>query len=129
MAGKTRPCLRKKTLENLKRCNLSETDKSCITNVFEAFERLSSENKEMVAAIKDIFDSDNVCKFCENKIECKKKECEKYCEGVGDADGKFPDWKWTCEDFDFGTCPMMIDTPCYECFDNNYSGFKWRMKK
>ena len=75
-----------------------------------------------------VMQSDDICKFCENKIECKKKECEKYCEGIGDADGKFPDWKWTCEDFDFGTCPMMIDTPCYECFDNNYSGFKWRIK-
>ena len=35
MSGKTRPSLIKKTLENVKRCNLSQTDKDCIQAVFE----------------------------------------------------------------------------------------------
>ena len=35
MSGKARPSLIKKTLENVKRCNLSQTDKDCIQAVFE----------------------------------------------------------------------------------------------
>ncbi len=37
MPGKCRPSLRAKTLENVKRCNLSQTDKDCIQAVFERF--------------------------------------------------------------------------------------------
>ena len=37
MSGKCRPSLRRKTLENVKRCNLSQTDKDCINAVFERF--------------------------------------------------------------------------------------------
>lgn len=35
MPGKARPSLRAKTLENVRRSNLSETDKQCIYAVFE----------------------------------------------------------------------------------------------
>lgn len=73
-----------------------------------------------------VMESENICSYCKNNIECKGKECEKYCEGVGDVDGKFPDWKWTCRDFDFGTCPLLESTPCNECFANNAEGFEWR---
>lgn len=38
MSGKCRPSLRKKTLENVKRSNLSNTDKECIVEVFERYE-------------------------------------------------------------------------------------------
>lgn len=38
MPGKCRPCLRKKTLENVKHSSLSTTDKKCIKTVFEKFE-------------------------------------------------------------------------------------------
>lgn len=34
MSGKCRPSLRAKTLENVKRSNLSQTDKNCIDRVF-----------------------------------------------------------------------------------------------
>lgn len=37
MPGKCRPSLREKTLANVMRSNLSETDKQCIKNVFERF--------------------------------------------------------------------------------------------
>lgn len=40
MSGKTRPSLRQKTLENVKRSNLSETDKKCIEEVFKQYEEL-----------------------------------------------------------------------------------------
>ena len=35
MSGKARPSLLKKTLENVKRCNLSQSDKDCSRAVFE----------------------------------------------------------------------------------------------
>jgi len=37
MAGKCRPSLREKTLANVMRSNLSDTDKACVKNVFERF--------------------------------------------------------------------------------------------
>ena len=43
MGGKCRPSLRAKTLENVKRCNLSETDKDCIKAVFELAEQQQAE--------------------------------------------------------------------------------------
>lgn len=39
MSGKARPSLRAKTLENVKLCNLSNTDKECIQAVFELAEK------------------------------------------------------------------------------------------
>ena len=38
MSGKARPSLRKKTLENVMRSNLSQTDKDCIATVFKRYE-------------------------------------------------------------------------------------------
>lgn len=38
MSGKCRPSLRKKTLENVMRSNLSNTDKECIAEVFKRYE-------------------------------------------------------------------------------------------
>ena len=37
MSGKCRPHLIRKTLENVNRCKLSQTDKDCINAVFERF--------------------------------------------------------------------------------------------
>ena len=76
-----------------------------------------------------VMESENICSYCKNNIECEGKECKKYCEGVGDVDGKFPDWKWTCMDFDFGTCFLLEDTPCNGCFEDNAKGFEWRGNK
>lgn len=45
MSGKTRPCLREKTLENVKRSNLSETDKKCIKEVFKRYEEMLQNNE------------------------------------------------------------------------------------
>ena len=73
-----------------------------------------------------VMQSEDICKYCKNNIKCKGKECEKYCEGIGDVDGKFPDWKWSCEDFDFGTCFLLENTPCNGCFENDARGFEWR---
>lgn len=43
MAGKCRPSLRRKTLEHLKWCNLSQTTKDCITEVFKRYEESVAE--------------------------------------------------------------------------------------
>lgn len=40
MAGKTRPCLMKKTLSNVIQSNLSITDKKCIGEVFTKVEKI-----------------------------------------------------------------------------------------
>jgi hypothetical protein len=84
------------------------------------FEKLK---KAFVEVLKNPNDVDP-CNFCKNKIVCKKKECPKYCSGIGDAEGKFPTMKWTCEDFNFGTCEVMEHTPCDGCIFNDYSGFE-----
>ena len=71
-------------------------------------------------------DSDDICDYCKNRIECEGQQCEKYSSGVGDVDGKYPDWKWDCMDFDYGTCSLLADTPCNGCFDDDCKGFEWR---
>ena len=93
--------------------------------------RAEAAEAERDAAIEDMTavlkrDSDDICAYCKNRIECKNEQCEKYSSGVGDDDGNYPDWKWTCMDFDYGTCFLLADTPCNGCFDDDYKGFEWR---
>lgn len=47
MSGKARPSLRQKTLENVKRSNLSETDKKCIEEVFKRYEEMLMNTREI----------------------------------------------------------------------------------
>lgn len=67
------------------------------------------------------------CLFCAHHLTCAGKDCPRYMSGMGltDPDGKeYPDWKWTCEDFEFGTCPLLENTPCNGCdFENHW---QWR---
>lgn len=78
----------------------------------------------------------NICAYCTNCIECRGKECPKYTTFTPDEvtiDGKLVSKEtnpnlyneMTCEDFDFGTCDMLLGTPCENCIENNESGFKW----
>lgn len=90
----------------------------------ESQRRADAAVEDMAAVLKR--DSDDICAYCKNRIECKNEQCEKYSSGVGDVDGNYPDWKWTCMDFDYGTCFLLADTPCNGCFENDYSGFEWR---
>ena len=94
----------------------------------DALERLTAERdaavEDMTAVLKR--DSDDICAYCKNRIECKNEQCEKYSSGVGDVDGNYPDWKWSCMDFDYGTCSLLEDTPCNGCFDDDCKGFEWR---
>lgn len=45
MSGKARLSLRQKTLENVKYCNLSQTDKECIAEVFKRYEEAAAEKQ------------------------------------------------------------------------------------
>jgi hypothetical protein len=95
--------------------------------------RAEAAEAERDAAVEDMTavlrrDSDDICAYCKNLIECKGEGCECFEQGKGGtSDGKeYPDFKWTCMDFDYGTCRMMKNTPCNGCFENDCSGFEWR---
>jgi hypothetical protein len=70
--------------------------------------------------------ADDICVYCKHEIPCPGKTCEHYIEGIGDDEGKYPSLKWSCEDFDHGTCIVLENTPCNGCFDNDYRGFVWK---
>jgi hypothetical protein len=71
----------------------------------------------------------DLCSLCKNIIACEEKKCEKYISGIGDAEGKYPEWKWSCMDFDFGECPLMENTPCNGCIQNDSGGFEFDESK
>ena len=102
-----------------------------LARIAELEARLAASQHREQAAVEDMTavlkrDSDDICAYCKNRIECKNEQCEKYSSGVGDVDGNYPDWKWTCMDFDYGTCSLLADTPCNGCFDDDCKGFEWR---
>lgn len=69
---------------------------------------------------------DDICDHCKNKVNCDSKKCTGYISGNdGFIDGKPVKFKWDCRDFDYGTCSMMENTPCFKCFENDYSGFQY----
>ena len=92
----------------------------------------ASQRRERAAVemlIKFIKQSDDICDYCKNHIECAGEQCEEFEKGVGGTgnDGtEFPDWHWQCTIFDYGTCAMLANTPCNGCFENDCSGFEWR---
>lgn len=75
--------------------------------------------------------SECMCEYCKHNIPCLGEDCEYYQSGVGmyDENGKYYDTKWTCMDFDFGTCEKLAHTPCQFCFvmDDDYN-FEWNGK-
>lgn len=93
-----------------------------ITLLTEKFDALLKDFKEF------ILNTDDVCNYCKHNQPCHGKECEQYVEGKGawDQKGYISDWQWSCEDFNFGTCPKLEDTPCNGCIKNNMQGFEWR---
>jgi hypothetical protein len=71
----------------------------------------------------------DLCSYCKNHVKCEGEKCPQFCSGIGDAEGKYPNWRWTCEEFNFGTCPMMYDTPCNGCIGANFAGFELDFEK
>lgn len=70
------------------------------------------------------------CTVCQHDIKCRGKKCPEFiCGDKGYLDGKPVDFKWTCMDFTFGECPLLENTPCFHCIENDYSGFCLDEKK
>ena len=65
MSGKCRPSLREKTLKNVAWCNLSQTDKNCIKQVFDKFEEQEAEIERLKLEC-DIAHkyANKICKTC-----------------------------------------------------------------
>lgn len=86
------------------------------------FEALLKDFKEL------ILNPDDVCKYCKHNQPCEGEKCVSYIKGRGawDHKGCKYDWQWTCEDFTFGECPKLENTPCNGCIKNNMKGFEWR---
>jgi hypothetical protein len=91
-------------------------------DIEQKFEALLRDFKEF------ILNPDDACEYCKYNQPCRGKECELYVEGMGawDKRGYIDDWQWSCEDFTYGTCPKLEDTPCNGCIKNNRRGFEWK---
>ena len=99
-------------------------------SVYEDFFALQKE-LEKVKKERDVLarKAEDSCTLCKNYIPCNGRNCPSFCEGVGDAEGKYPDWKWSCQDFHYGECPVLENTPCFGCIQNGYKGFVWKEKE
>lgn len=107
-----------------------------IENAINALEKLNSENKQLTnkceALLRDfkefMLNRDNPCKYCKHNQPCKGEKCEAYIKSkdAWDHNGCKHDWEWSCEDFNFGECPKLENTPCNGCIKNNMSGFEYK---
>ena len=86
--------------------------------------------RKIDALLKDfkevVIEAEDVCKYCKNYQPCEGKNCKDYIEGEGAWDDKhcYYDWVWSCQDFNYGECPKLENTPCNGCnFKNNW---EWR---
>ena len=100
----------------------------------ETIEYLVDENRQFTekfsALSKDFYEiiikSEDVCKYCKHHQPCEGKNCKDYIEGKDAWDDKhcYHDWVWSCQDFNYGECPKLENTPCNGCnFENN---FEWK---
>ena len=87
-------------------------------------------NKLLKFTKQALFDPDiDHCKFCKHFINCEKEKCPYHEEGTGmedDKGNKYPDMKWTCMDFNYGTCRKYEEegnADCRTC--KNGSNWEW----
>lgn len=103
--------------------SLAQNGQSAIETNKHLIKRISVLLKEIrELAIK----SEDVCKYCKHYQPCDGKNCKDYIEGKGAWDDKhcYYDWVWSCQDFNYGECPKLENTPCNGCnFKNNW---EWR---
>lgn len=90
-------------------------------------------NKQLFSDFKNILFNQkeaNPCDFCKFQVTDCSKNCKNYQEGVGvvDENGNFFEWKWTCFDWEFGTCDRLENTPCHNCWAKNYNFVNWEYK-
>ena len=107
------------------RCIENMTDKLNAMN--DEVAKLQAERDAAAEVIKELaWDCDDGCKkYCKHYIsDCGKGICPAYIEGVGDDEGKYPDFRWTCQDFT--VCPREEGTPCEGCIGHHYANFEWR---
>ena len=87
MSGKIRPSLREKILKNVAWCNLSQTDKNCIKQVFDKFEEQQAEI-ERLKKLTDAYFKLGIAMTREletAKAEAVKEFAEKVKEKVWDV--------------------------------------------
>ena len=69
----------------------------------------------------------SLCDLCCNNRVCNIDTCPSFTCGVGavdDSGREYPDFAWDCRDFVYGTCPVLENTPCNGCIENNDRGFE-----
>ena len=87
---------------------------------------LEDERDAAIEDLKKALWDDEICPYCKHNYHCGDIKCDEYIEGVGmtDAKGNYYDMKWSCRDFDWGTCSKLENTPCNGC--NLVNHFEWR---
>ena len=112
---------------------LAQNGQSAIDTATRIADKLWQCRKERAVLIEKITDlikngCEDSCEHCKHYIKCEGEKCDKYIEGQGalDEKGNKVDFKWTCMDFNYGDCPKLDATPCYECIKNNLKGFEWK---
>lgn len=107
-----------------------------IEEAVDTLEKLDNEKKQYIIKLESLLKDfkefmlnlGDVCRYCKHNQPCQGKKCEQYIKGVGveGLNGYTHDWQRSCEDFNFGACPKLENTPCNGCIKNNMSGFEWR---
>ena len=110
---------------------LAQNGQSAIDTVILLTDKLRECNKEkdlLQESITQIIKQgvEDLCLLCKHYIKCEPKTCSDFISGdsVKDAKGNIIEWKWTCQDFNCGDCPKLENTPCYQCYKNDFSGFE-----
>lgn len=90
--------------------------------------KLVIERNDAIEDIKRAITDEDLCTYCKNNLICEGKNCSERIEGhnVMDENGEELDMEWSCEDFDWGECPKLQNTPCNGCLQGGSSGFEWR---
>ena len=88
---------------------------------------------QLLADLKDVLinNRDDPCTYCLYNHECEGKKCDCFMKGEGGINvktGEKVDYKWTCMDFDYGTCKKLEETPCNECMSKPPYFSKWMYK-
>ena len=108
---------------------LAQNGQSAIETNKQLVQQIIVLKAERDAAIEDLNKAlwdDEVCIYCKFHHHCEGERCNCYIEGKGcyDEDSRYYDWKWSCQDFDWGTCDKLENTPCNGCDLINH--FEWR---
>lgn len=97
--------------------------------MIESISKLKTYEELSLFLIKNCIDYFSPCSICKHEVECLGKDCPNYESGIGGYLGdKYVNYKWSCQDFNYGECERLINTPCYKCIDENFKNFKLKFK-